>query len=109
NLASANTLQNVVVGDLNGDGIPDIVVANNAGSTASTKITIYEGLGNGRYSTTPVVITPGNIQNIVGIALGHFSATGSAAYPDIAYIGNTGGFGGSYVAGFQRNTLAVPT
>ncbi len=102
-VASANTLQNIVVADLNDDGIPDIIIANNANGTANTKITIYQGLGNGQYAPG-VSISPGNVQNIVGIGVGHFSnANGSSAsFPDIVFADST-----DNTVGFLRNQITV--
>jgi FG-GAP-like repeat len=100
---SANSLQNIVTADLNGDGIPDIIIANNANGTGNTKITIYQGLGNGQYASG-VSISPGNVQNIVGIAVGHFSnANGSSAsFPDIVYAD-----GSDNTIGFLQNKITV--
>ncbi len=104
-VSSANTLQNVVVADLNDSGVPDIIVANNTNGDANTKITIYPGLGNGDYGPG-ISFTPGNVQNIVGIAVGHFSnANGSSAdFPDIVYAD---GNGFDNTVGFLQNNMTV--
>src|SRR5262249_40384308 len=101
-LTSSNTLQNVIVGDLNNDSIPDLVVANNTGSASNTKITIFQGRGTGQYAPGVVISPGGNIQNLVGLAIGHFSnANGSSAsFPDIAFLD-----GNHNTVGFLQNKI----
>ena len=98
------TMQNVIVADLNDDGIDDIIVANNNNNAGSTDVTIFEGLGNGQYGPA-ITISPGNgIRSITGLAIGHFSnaATSSAAFPDIAFADAQDG-----KVGFLQNKLTV--
>ena len=92
-VTSPNNLQNIVVADLNHDGIPDIIIANDANGVGSTKVTIYQGLGNGQYD--PGITISGTtlgLENIVGIGVGHFSAASgsSANFPDLVFADGNG-------------------
>lgn len=104
NLSSANTLEFVQVADLNDDGIPDVIVANNTG-TNSAAITIYPGLGDGQYGAPVVINRPNNNYSFTAIGVGHFSnANGSSAdFPDIVYLDS-----GDSSVGFLENTLTTP-
>jgi hypothetical protein len=61
----------LAAGDFNGDGIPDLVVANN---TASGSLTILIGNGNGGYSASTQVLTTAPTPS--AIAVGDFNDDG---------------------------------
>ena len=54
---------NIVLSDLNGDGVPDLIVAN----SGSNNLLIYLGLGGGHYDVTPRAIYTGT--NPVGVTV----------------------------------------
>jgi hypothetical protein len=51
-------LSGIAVGDINGDGIPDVVTINNTNSTSASKVFVYLGNANGSYQA-PVPFSPG--------------------------------------------------
>jgi hypothetical protein len=64
--------KSVAVGDFNGDGIPDLAVANNGGNT----VTILLGNGDGTFTSTTV--SPATGSNPISIASGDFNGDGKA-------------------------------
>jgi hypothetical protein len=50
----------VQVADLNGDGIPDLIVAN----SGTDQLFVYPGLGNGRFEPTPRVVSTGGVDPV---------------------------------------------
>lgn len=76
--------QGITLGDIDGNGLLDIIVSASAASDRS--ITWYRNLGNGNFSSGNVVIT--NFSNATGIAVGDIDGDG---YLDIVSgTSNTG-------------------
>jgi hypothetical protein len=74
-LTSSGTPTSVAVGDLNGDGIPDLVATD----AKNNRVLIYQGLTGGGYSTTPIVLsltTGGNSLAPDSVALGDVNGDG---------------------------------
>ena len=84
---------NVLLTDLNGDGIPDLVVAN----TGSDNVLVYLGLGGGRYGS-PQSFGVGT--NPVGLAVGDLNGDG---IPDLV-VANQGSNTVSVLFGQGRGT-----
>ncbi|HEY1985786.1 MAG TPA: FG-GAP-like repeat-containing protein [Terracidiphilus sp.] len=74
------TPYSLATGDLNGDGVPDVAVANGA----SNAVTILVGNGDGTFTQAPVSpVTPGYAPTFV--AIGDLNADGKA---DLAVVNN---------------------
>ena len=97
-----NSPGQVVVADFNDDGIPDIAMVTNDSTFFNASITFFQGLGAGQYGA-PVTISPAFGVDIVGLAVGHFSANGTAAFPDVAFADNF-----FNQVSFLQNTMTVP-
>jgi hypothetical protein len=91
-IAAGSLPQYVAVGDFNGDGIPDLAVANNGGNS----VTILLGRGDGSFTeaTSSYLSTPlGSASPIAvgygpeSIAVGDFNGDG---IPDLAIANNAG-------------------
>ena len=67
--ATGNNPQGVAIGDFNGDGVPDLAVANKSDDTVS----IYLGNGDGSFGT-PVTYATGNAP--IGLAAGDLNRDG---------------------------------
>jgi hypothetical protein len=67
--------QSMVVGDFNGDGIPDLAIAN-TGSSAGNSVTILLGNGDGTFTTESV--SPNAGQGFPGLAVADFNGDGKA-------------------------------
>ena len=74
------------VGDLNGDGFPDLVEVNTKAS-ATTTVSIYPGLATGGFASTPITFnankSPGLAPDIVDVIIAN--VTGST-YPEIILV-----------------------
>jgi autotransporter-associated beta strand protein len=57
----------LAVGDLNGDGIPDLVVANT--NTYPGTVSVLQGNGDGTFQSLPTIILP---TTPIAVAVGHF-------------------------------------
>jgi uncharacterized protein (TIGR03437 family) len=66
--------------DLNGDGLPDLVSADNSGH-----VTVFKGVGDGSFQTAPQFQTTGTLPS--ALVLGDFNADGKL---DLALLGDTG-------------------
>jgi hypothetical protein len=79
----------VASGDLNGDGIPDLVVVNNNNSSNNTFVSVLLGQSGGGYAA-PINFSPSssgsNIRNVVSVAVG--DVTGDSK-PDIIVADQT--------------------
>ena len=76
----------VAVGDFNGDGIPDLAVANDYDFT----VTIL--LGNGDGTFTPTAVSPATGNTPISLAVGDFNGDGKA---DLAVANNNNGKAGT--------------
>jgi hypothetical protein len=65
----------VAIADLNGDGIPDLLIAN----SGSNDLLVYLGLGNGQFSAQPLAFAVGT--DPVGLAVADLTGDG---IPDVA-------------------------
>ena len=65
--ATGNGPESVAVGDFNGDGIPDLAVANNNDGNAGT-VTILLGNGDGTFTAAAVSPATGNGPDFVAVA-----------------------------------------
>jgi hypothetical protein len=84
-LAPSSAPDAVAVGDLNGDGIPDLVVAN----AGSNSISVFLGKGGGRYATPQTFLNRvGSVNhNPVSVAIGDLTGDGK---PDIVTANSDG-------------------
>jgi hypothetical protein len=94
--ATGRRSDSVAVGDFNGDGIPDLAIANESDNT----ITVLLGNGNGTFTITPV--SPSTGYSPSSIVVGDFNGDGKA---DLAT-----GYGGAIAVllGNGDGTFAVP-
>jgi hypothetical protein len=76
----------IAVGDLNGDGIPDLVVAN-----WSSGLTVLLGKGDGTFSTEPAVPIPGGSGTGIAVAAADLNGDGVADLAVSIYEGATYG------------------
>jgi hypothetical protein len=68
----------MVVGDFNGDGIPDLAVTNYEGYDAGSYVSILLGDGNGNFTITPQSLTGiGAADSAVALAEGDFNGDGN--------------------------------
>ena len=100
----------IAYGDVNGDGIPDIVVANNTSSGAASDVSILLGKSDGTYAAPvdfPVAPSGSSLHDITSIALGDINGDGKL---DIAMAGSGSSGGLSFDGvGFLINNIANPT
>ncbi len=82
-----NSVHPIAVGDFNGDGIPDLVVAN---ATFPGSVTVLLGNGDGSFQSQPDIIVP---NETLAVAVGDFNGDGIL---DIAVtsFGSSGGLPG---------------
>ncbi|NLT37985.1 MAG: PKD domain-containing protein [Methanomassiliicoccus sp.] len=75
-------LRDMALGELNGDGITDVAVAN------ASSIMIYHGLGDGSLSAVSTTLTRGGMDDIRSLAIGDLDGDGkddlAAAYTNIS-------------------------
>jgi hypothetical protein len=94
----------VAAGDLNGDGLPDLVFAENSTGTGSSTVTVMLAQSSGGYSTpfsySPSV-TGGTVRNVVSIAIGDITGDGK---PDILLLDQQ-----DATAGVLANTIGSST
>jgi VCBS repeat-containing protein len=76
--------ESVAIGDLNGDGKPDLVVANFFSSDINTPATISVLLGNGDGTFQPQTTYPAGL-NAYSVAIGDFNKDGK---PDVVVANN---------------------
>jgi hypothetical protein len=83
--SSASVPRDVVTADFNGDGIPDLAIANQTSQT----VDILLGNGNGTFTAAPgsPVSVPGTA--LVGIAVGDFNNDGNVDIAVTDYSANT--------------------
>lgn len=89
--------QSIAVGDFNGDGVPDLAVANTISNTA----TILLGNGDGTFTSTAT--SPATNTYPAGLAVGDFNGDGLA---DIA-VENDGSYNGTNVYGGYGVTVLL--
>jgi hypothetical protein len=96
----------IATGDMNGDGILDLIVGNSIGfvvdNPAPSSVSVLLGNGNGTFQS-PIVTTAGN--GISSIAVADFNLDGK---PDVV-IGNAGWTDISLLLGNGDGTLQAPT
>ena len=111
-LTTGGSPQTIAVGDFNGDGIPDLAVANACGSTASSNtMTIFLGNGDGSFTATGQVLSTGSYP--ASIAVGDFNGDGTADLAVANAGSNTvtvllGDGNGSFTAGATQATGDSP-
>jgi hypothetical protein len=113
-------LQSIALGDLNGDGIPDIVavapgVDYDAFPPPRREISIYLGLGNASFGPETIVGTAGAptsiaIANLNGDAFGDLAVTNYAAEVISLHFGNGDGtFGSLHDRSVGANPWSIQT
>lgn len=76
----------VAVGDVTGDGVPDVVAATEGGGSVIARVAVLNGV-NGSVVTTPSLV-PSTYAGILSVAVGDVTGDGVA---DIAFGSNEGG------------------
>ncbi len=93
---ASQTFNSVVVGDFNGDGIPDLIVANYLGATTAT---VFLGKGDGTFTplATQLTVSSSSSEFVYSMAAGDFNGDGkldlaiSEAYGEVIFLGNGDG------------------
>ena len=76
-ISLSNPASALAVGDLNGNGVPDIVANSVPGSGTSNSVDIYQGTGGDSFATAPISITSTPaLSNPESLAIGDLSGNG---------------------------------
>lgn len=101
----------VAIGDLNGDGKPDIVTGASGGATGTDLVVVLTGNGDGTF-TLPLTVPAANTAAVASIGVGDFDGDG---VPDVAVTdNNTGTFtvfvnnGSASFTAFSSPVLSAP-
>lgn len=65
-----------VVGDFNGDGIPDLALSSTNSSTGTAEVTVLLGMGNGAFKAGPTISTPVPTGTPLFMLVGDFNGDG---------------------------------